>query len=170
MSRSTDSSGGPALAIVLGLAAGAALMYFLDPRYGRARRTLVREKSAKYARLAEERREALVRHATHRMQGAIAAMRERIQPEELVEDAILLERVRAALGHVFDAPNPLDVRVRCGSVILKGPVREDQVGEIVACVERVRGVREVDNRLVISDTNALTRQSGAPGDPAAAAQ
>lgn len=165
---SSRSSGGTASGFLFGLAAGAALMFFLDPQVGARRRAFVREKSSRYARLADERRQSAIRHASNRMQGAIASMRSRMEPEEIVEDDILLERVRAALGHVFDDQNPLDVRVRCGSVILKGPVREEQVGEIVACVERVRGVLEVDNRLVISDTTATARQGGAPRDPAAA--
>jgi hyperosmotically inducible protein len=138
------------LAALCGLAAGAALMYFLDPDSGRRRRALVREKSARYAREARERQAALLRHASNRAHGAMAAIRDRAHSEEIVDDAILLERVRAALGHVVGDPLAVDIRVRCGTVILKGPAREDQVDELITCARNVRGVLDVENRLALS--------------------
>ena len=74
-------------------------------------------------------------------------MRHRLHSSEIVEDGILLERVRAALGHVVGDPQAVDIRVKCGIVVLKGPAREDQMGELVACVRNVRGVQDVENRL-----------------------
>lgn len=141
-------------AMLLGVGLGAALMFLLDPESGRRRRALVRDKSLHYARRARDSQEAMLRHASDRAQGVAAAARRRFDPAELVEDGILLERVRAALGHVLDDPRAIDVRVRCGTVILKGPARQEQIEELVACVEHVRGVIEVDNRL------SLNRASG----------
>lgn len=139
-----------ALALACGVAIGAALVFLLDPDRGRRRRAVLRDKSLHYARIARERQQGRLRHAAHRAQGAIAALRSTVQPEEIVEDDILIERVRAALGHVVRDPRTVDVRARCGIVILKGPVREDQIGEMVACVQRVRGVLGVDNRMSIN--------------------
>ena len=64
-----------------------------------------------------------------------------------VDDAVLTERVRAALGYVVLDVNSIDVKVRDGCVVLKGPVSPDEMEEIVACTERVRGVRKIENRL-----------------------
>src|SRR5690242_13160931 len=133
-SKSPSAAVAAPIAALLGFALGAALMYFLDPDAGRRRRTLVREKSARYARETRERQAALARHARNRIHGAVATVRNRLHHDDLVEDSVLLERVRAALGHVVGDPQAVDVRVRCGTVILKGPAREDQVGELVACV------------------------------------
>ncbi len=143
--------GGPAHGLLLGLAAGVALMFFLDPDNGKRRRAVVQDKSAHYARRAAHQRDVLARRALNHIRGAIAAIRQQVMPEETVEDAILLERVRAAMGHVVPDPRGVDIRVRCGTVILKGPANTEQIGELVACAQHVRGVREVDNRLSPSD-------------------
>jgi len=151
-SRPRDaSSGGTALALLLGLGAGVALMFFLDPATGRRRRAVAQEKSTHYARHAAHTRDALARRVLGHIRGAIAAIRHEVEPEETVEDAVLLERVRSAMGHVVSDPRHVDIRVRCGTVILKGPARSDQIGELVACAGHVRGVREVENRLSPSD-------------------
>lgn len=168
MDRSTGPSIAPRMGanvvlVACGIAIGAALMYFIDPDNGRRRRALARDKSLHYARVATERGERRVRHATHRARGAIAAAGRRAGAGEIVEDRILLERVRAALGHVVGDPNAVDVRVRCGTVILKGPARQDQIGELVACAAHVPGVLEVENRLSINpDQPAPADEKGGP--------
>ncbi len=144
-------SGGAALGLLLGLGAGVALMFFLDPAAGRRRRAAVQEKSTHYARHAAHTRDALARRVLGHIRGAIAMIRHEVEPDQPVEDAILLERVRAAMGHVVPDPRGVDIRVRCGTVILKGPASHQQIPELVACAGRVRGVREVDNRLSPSD-------------------
>lgn len=67
------------------------------------------------------------------------------------DDAVLIERVRAAMGHVIADPLAIEVRAREGRVILKGPAQPEQIAELVACAGRVRGVRAVDNRLSVSN-------------------
>jgi osmotically-inducible protein OsmY len=54
------------------------------------------------------------------------------------------------MGHVITDPHAIEVRVSEGRVTLKGPALPHEIGELVACTERVRGVREVDNRLSVS--------------------
>jgi BON domain-containing protein len=141
---------GKAFAILCSIGIGAALMYFLDPDSGRRRRALAVEKSARLKRSALEKQDALVRDALHRVNGTLAAIRARLKPAEPVDDGVLVERVRAAMGHIVGDPRAVEVRVHEGCVTLKGPVRQDEMGELVACAERVRGVREVDNRLSVS--------------------
>jgi len=144
-------SGGTVHALLLGIGAGIALMFFLDPDNGRRRRAVVQEKSTHFARQTAHQRDVLARRALGHIRGAMAYIRQQVQPEPPVEDTILLERVRAAMGHVVRDPHGLDIRVRCGTVILKGPASAAQIGELVECARRVRGVREVDNRLSPSD-------------------
>jgi hypothetical protein len=103
-------------AVAAGL--GAALMYFLDPDLGRARRAALQPG------------------------GGLSP-----QGDDAVDDAVLVERVRMALGRTIADPNAIDVKAFEGRVVLKGPVTPEELAEIVACTERVRGVREVDNRL-----------------------
>lgn len=66
---------------------------------------------------------------------------------EAVDDRHLLGRVRLALAQTIADPQAVDVRVHDGTVVLKGPATEEQIAEMVTCASRVRGVREVDNRL-----------------------
>jgi BON domain-containing protein len=77
---------------------------------------------------------------------------------EAVDDAVLGERVRAAISRVVDDPRGIDVRVRDGCVILKGPVVPEEAGELVACAGRVPGVRTVENRLSINAPATEIRQ------------
>jgi hypothetical protein len=142
-----EESGTSFFTVVCAAGLGAAIMYLLDPDNGARRRALVKDKSTHYARLAQQKQDALVRETLHHVQGALATIRSRITPPEPVDDAVLIERVRAALGHVVRDATAIDVRVREGTVTLKGPVTQDEMAEIVACAERVRGVQQVDNRL-----------------------
>jgi threonine dehydrogenase-like Zn-dependent dehydrogenase len=135
------------LAIACAAAAGAVLMYLLDPEQGRRRRAMLADRSRHYVRGARDAQRGLARRALHQVQGTVASVRHRMTPPEPVDDTVLVERVRAALGHVIGDPRALDVRARDGRVILKGPVTADEIGEIVACAERVRGVQQVENRL-----------------------
>jgi uncharacterized protein YwbE len=109
-----------AIGCIVAAALGAALMYFLDPASGRARRAWIQQKRG---RLARTRR------------------------EDRVADAVLVELVRTALGRTIANPHGIEVKAFDGRVVLKGPVTPEELAEIVACTQRVRGVREVDNRL-----------------------
>lgn len=149
-------SGSSFVTVVCAAGLGAALMFLFDPDNGKRRRALLKDKSAHYARKAQETEEALVRQTLHHVQGALATIRSRLTPSEPVDDTVLAERVRAALGHVVPDANAIDVKVRDGCVTLKGPVTQDEMGEIVACAQRVRGVQQVENRLSPNSTPAST--------------
>ena len=131
---------------------GAALMYFLDPDSGRRRRALARDKYAHGKTVAQDAAQSAVRNAASQARGAIARVQNRLTTrDEIVDDTVLSERVRAAMGHVISDPHAIEIRVNDGTVTLKGPALPDEIGEIVACAQRVRGVREVDNRLSVSN-------------------
>jgi len=84
----------------------------------------------------------LARPAMERVRAARA-------PDEPIDDNLLVERVRVALGRTVHGADTIDVRVRDGHVVLKGPARPEQIDELVACARRVEGVRGVDNRLSV---------------------
>jgi osmotically-inducible protein OsmY len=131
---------------------GAALMYFLDPDTGKRRRALARDKYMHGKGVLTDATQAAVRNAANQTRGAIARVQGRLTAShETVDDVVLVERVRAAMGHVIPDPHAIEVRVHEGRVTLKGPAQPDEIGELVACAERVRGVREVDNRLSVSN-------------------
>jgi osmotically-inducible protein OsmY len=147
----TERRSGPGLAACLVAAGlGAALMYLFDPAYGRTRRARLAQQGSRLARHARDTQDRLARETVNQVRGAVASVRSMVETGELVDDAILVERVRAALGHVVANPHHIDVKASGGRVTLKGPVTAEELGEIVACAERVRGVREVDNRLSLN--------------------
>lgn len=126
---------------------GALLMFLFDPDNGRRRRALLKDRSNHYAKRLQQAEESLAHETLHHVRGALGTMRGQFTPADAVDDAVLTERVRAALGHVVPDAHAIEVKVRDGCVTLKGPVTQDEVGEIVACAQRVRGVQQVENRL-----------------------
>ena len=149
-----ESSGTSFFALLGALGAGAALMYFLDPDSGRRRRALARDKYMSGKAAVQDAAQAAVHDAANRTRGAIARLQGNLTSrEEIVDDSVLTERVRAAMGHVITDPHAIEVRVHDGCVTLKGPALQDEIGELVACTERVRGVRQVDNRLSVSNAS-----------------
>ena len=129
------------------LAAGAGLMYFLDPGRGTARRADVKQRATRVARSAEQFVEAGARDLEHRARGLVHEARARMHPDRPDEE-ILAERVRARLGRLCSHPRAIQVSVREGGFVeLKGPVLEAEAERVVEGIRHVRGVREVDDDL-----------------------
>ncbi|MGZ5039201.1 MAG: BON domain-containing protein [Usitatibacter sp.] len=147
MQRSSAAASG--LAFIGGLGLGAVLMYFLDPSLGRHRRALLKSRAAERTRILQDATEAAVEAAAVRTRAAVARITQK-SPEDAADDSVLGERVRAAIGRVVADAQAIEVRVREGIVTLKGPARAEEIAELVACAGRVRGVKEVDNRLSLS--------------------
>ena len=146
-----ESSSTSFFALIGAAGIGAALMYFLDPENGRRRRALAQDKLTHGKLAVQDAVQCAVHDTANRTRGAISRLQGSIAARaEPVDDTVLAERVRAAMGHVIADPHAIEVRVNEGCVTLKGPALQEEIGELVACTERVRGVRQVDNRLSIS--------------------
>ncbi|MHB2019917.1 MAG: BON domain-containing protein [Candidatus Xenobia bacterium] len=129
-----------------GMGAGAALLYFLDERHGSYRRSVLRDRSN--ARLRElgttlsKRR----RDLRNRLRGLGAQVRSQIIPRR-VDDAVLEARVRSKLGRVSSHPHAIEVTCCNGVCTLGGDVTASEVGMVMSCAGKVRGVRRVDNQM-----------------------
>ena len=62
-------------------------------------------------------------------------------------DALLVLRVRAALGHFTTHPKSIRVEAAHGRITLRGAVLAGERAELVAAVRRVDGVQSVNDRL-----------------------
>ena len=147
-------------AFVYGMSAGAGLMYYLDPDRGRRRRALVRDQVDHAThRLddAGERASALAEQVSDRVHGVAHESRARMR-EERVADEVLVERVRAGMGRAAANPGTIEVSAHDGTVTLSGPAVGHEAPELIRTVERVRGVRDVVNRLERHD-----RHGNVPG-------
>ena len=130
---------------------GAALMYFFDPQSGRRRRALLRDQYAHTMRKLQEGQRVVVRDASHRATGLIAQANRLVEHGGSPDDAVLVERVRAALGRAVSHPHAIEVNTDDGHITLGGAVLAAEVENLVGCVKGVRGVRSVENRLSVFD-------------------
>lgn len=132
------------------VAAGAALMYFLDPSRGRRRRALARDKVSHLVSGAEKAADAARADARNRARGALAEARSRLR-EDMPSDEVLVDRIRAAMGRVVSHPGSVIVTANEGRVVLSGPVLTGEADALLDCVRGVRGVEDVENRLELHD-------------------
>jgi hypothetical protein len=129
---------------------GAGAMYLLDPDRGARRRALARDKGARISRKLGGGLATTARDLANRSAGAAAELRARFRPD-LAGDEVIEERVRAELGRVVRRPGSISVTVLDGRVILSGPVPSDEATGLLARIEKVRGVREIENQLDVRD-------------------
>jgi hypothetical protein len=134
--------------LIGGALAGAGLMYLLDPDRGTRRRALVRDQAARARHRLGDGLEATARDVGNRARGTAAELRARFRGED-VDDEILHERVRSAIGRAVSHPGAITVTPWQGRVTLQGPVLEAELDDLLREVRRVRGVSEVENELEV---------------------
>lgn len=133
---------------------GAGMMYMLDPRLGRRRRALVRDRAQSYWRRTGKFISQTVRDARQRTSGLITETRKQVRGTEVPEDAVLVARVRAQIGHVISQARAVDVSAHQGHVTLSGSIAAHEVEKLLSAVASVPGVTAVVNRLEVSHTTA----------------
>jgi uncharacterized membrane protein len=126
---------------------GAALMYFLDPREGRRRVALVRDRCARLSRKGRDTADAGWRDLANRTNGLLARARGAWNATT-PDDDVLVERVRAELGRRVSHPHAIEVSSVDCWVTLAGPILEHEMQPLLHAVHAVRGVRHVKNELV----------------------
>jgi hypothetical protein len=137
--------------VIGGAGIGAGLMYFLDPQAGRRRRALVRDQLVHLAHEAEDALDATARDVAHRTEGVVAEARARLRREQ-PSDEVVAGRVREKLGHYTSHPGAIEVAVRDGQVSLSGPILAAEAPGLRQAVRRVRGVRELEDRLEVHES------------------
>jgi predicted exporter len=148
-----------------GLAAGVALEFFLDPRNGRQRRRLVRDR----VRAALRRGARDVGRQTRYEAGKVAGITHRIthpqhEPAEL-DDISLVHKVESELFRDRSIPKGrISINADRGIVVLRGQLDDAEVIERVEReVRKVAGVRDVDNLLHLPGAPApASRPHGEP--------
>ena len=126
-----------------GCGAGAFTMYLLDPGRGALRRAQIRDKFIRAGHVVADRADKQARNLANHAKGAIYEARAKLRGRR-VPDEVLVERVRAQLGHVVSHPGSLDVRVDDGCVIVSGPVLAGELAKIQDRLQETRGVCDLD--------------------------
>ena len=122
-----------------GMGLGAGLLFILDPQLGGARRAWVRDKMGRGVHVFGRFLDRRVRDLRNRAQGRVAELR---ASGEQVNDDLLVERVRAQIGHVLSHPAAIEIIASDGLVIVRGPVLEGEREKIEHRLSETRGVRD----------------------------
>jgi BON domain len=140
------------------MAAGVALEYFLDPRSGRRRRKLVRDRVRRTAR----RRARAVGRQAHYEAGKVIGLTHTIahrrhgMPE--LDDVSLVRKVESELFRDRTLPKGrISINADRGIVVLRGELDDSQqIRHIENAARKICGVRDVEN---------LLHEPGAPAPP-----
>ena len=143
----------PLLSFLAGTAIGAGLMFLLDPDRGRGRRALARDRILSAGRHAGEDVGAKARHLRNRARGVVAEARSRMHAHTEDDDTIA-ERVRTEMSRVVNRPGAVVVQVEDGVVTLSGELLEQEREDLIAAARKVRGVRDLEDRLVTTGSTA----------------
>ncbi len=146
---------------IAGLAVGAAGMYLFDPEQGRRRRALVRDQALSRTRHVQRSARSTLHDLRNRARGVRhqwGGMR-----QDQIPDRVLAARVRSKLGRYSAHPRPIEVWAHAGTVELRGPVLASECEELLRVVGRMRGVREVRDRLQRHDHDSAAHVSALQG-------
>jgi osmotically-inducible protein OsmY len=145
------------LRLVLSAAAGAACMYFLDPKQGRRRRHLARDRAAATVRRTS-RRLARAGQTTGAHAYGLAKKATHRTPEVPVppNDVTLTRKVETAVFRDPAIPKGrININAEGGVIVLRGELDgPEQIKSVEAAAARVPGVQEVENLLHLPGTPA----------------
>jgi len=148
-----------ALTLLAGIGIGAVLMYFFDPDRGTRRRHMVSDQTARSLRKAARRFRDQAETARNHVRGTAAEFRAR-RRSGAMDDDVLVERVRAELGHHVRHTSAIEVSASGGRVTLSGPVLAEEVDDVLTTTAAVRGVRGVENLLDVHESADVSALQG----------
>jgi osmotically-inducible protein OsmY len=145
---------------LLGAAAGAAGVYFLDPASGARRRNQTRDQALSKARHSADKAAKQATQAANRAQGVVHKVTPS-GPSEPADDVTLAHRVETEIFRAPDAPKGrVSVNAENGVVFLRGELDDPHwISRLGDDAARVNGVAAVRNLLHTPATPAPT----APG-------
>ena len=140
-------------ALALGIAAAlasAASMYYFDPRSGRRRRAVLRDRTVRAAHQTQDLVATAAADARNRARGLYHAGTSRLKHEP-IDDQTLAERVRSRFGRVCSHPRAIRVACRDGAVTLQGDILKNELSGVLRTVRHVPGVHSVTHDLQLHD-------------------
>ena len=124
--------------------AGVLTMYFADPDRGKRRRAVLKDTMVHSGHDLQRFTRRFRSDCEHRIEGALAETHHVFdQVQEQVSDAVLEQRIRAALGRVVSHSGAIEVNCTEGVVFLGGWVLADEIDDVNSAVRSVRGVKEL---------------------------
>ncbi|HJQ61564.1 MAG TPA: BON domain-containing protein [Burkholderiales bacterium] len=132
---------------LFGVTLGAGLAYFLDRDKGARRQALVKDRLTHVGHEVQDATRSTVRHVRNRATGLAHEAGARVMERGGVDDRVLEERVRSAIGRRISNPGRIDVTADDGRITLTGDAPSGEVQTLVRTVKAVRGVEGVTNSL-----------------------
>lgn len=146
-----------AAAAASGFALGILAEFFLDPRGGRRRRHLVRDRALSRLRRGERRAVVRARRAeSHALGFARRTWNARHRDDGAVDDITLGHRVESELyRRAGVGKGRVNINVEDGAVFLRGVLdRPEDIKRMEEVARRIEGVREVENLVHMPGTPA----------------
>ena len=146
-----------AVAAAGGLAVGALLEYFLDPKAGRRRRHRARDRARSRLRRGERRAIVRARRAESHAVGIVRrTFNARRRSGEPLDDLTLAQKVESQLFRRAGVPKgQVSVNAEEGVVFLRGVMeRQEDIDRMGEEARRIEGVRAVENLLHMAGTRA----------------
>ena len=143
-----DELPGMALSALGCFAAGAGLMYLLDPGRGTYRRHVMRDKALGAVNDGGRGLRKTGQYLRDASKGVVAETRARFR-HEVASDYKIGARVRSNMGRVVSHPSSVWVRVVDGNVTLTGEVLAGEHAALLAATKATRGVKSVSDQLTV---------------------
>jgi len=147
--RRRDGSGAEAWQLLLAAAAGALLVYLLDPKQGNRRRKMAVQRSARMARQSARGLGRMTRKFTTDMAGKRQALMHAGDSHEPLDDATLAHKVESVLFRDPHVPKGrININSEHGIVVIRGEVDSPaEIRSIERAVKDVPGVQDVRSML-----------------------
>jgi hypothetical protein len=148
--RPRELSPPPLLAVAAAaFVAGATLEFFLDPRNGRRRRRLVRDRSRGAMRRRTRQFERQAHYEAGKMVGIAHAITHIAHSGNDLDDVGLVHKVESELFRDRTIPKgQISINAERGIVVLRGQLQDErQIIRIARATRKVAGVRDVENLL-----------------------
>ena len=145
------------LAGLIGVGAGLTATYFLNSNRGGQRRALIGDKLSSAANRLPSAMSGAATDISNRARGMWAGATNLFTSDN-PSDQVLEARVRSKMGRVVSHPSSIHVMARDGRVTLDGVILAHEVPALLASVEKVRGVQDVENNLQVHQS-----PGGVPG-------
>lgn len=134
--------------LLTGLALGAGAIYFFDASQGARRRKLAADQLNHLLHGCIHDFDVAWRDLQNRAQGTAAEARRVLDFSE-VPDEVVVQRVRAQMGHYTTHARSIEVQSSNGHVVLRGPVASSELFGLLQAIGAIPGVRTVTDELVI---------------------
>jgi uncharacterized membrane protein len=144
--RSALQRTAPVATGLLAAAITAGVAYLFDPRSGRRRRAILRDRLVHAGHVTQDFVGKANRDARHRMNGMYSGAMSRFRVDAC-EDSVVQERVRTELGRLSTHPGAIHVTCVEGITRLQGDILEEEFDRVLEGLRKVRGVQEIVSEL-----------------------